>query len=80
MAESMDHDQVAGLILARWPDVSAPWFHDLRRSQKYAPCLGRFVTLDHFFEQTELPGQLTLQSEFTVVESGLHYFNFRRHE
>lgn len=59
MAESMDHDQVAGLIMARWPKVATPWFHDLRRSQKYSPCLGRFVTLDHFFEQTELPGQLS---------------------
>jgi alpha-mannosidase len=60
MAESMDHDQVAGLILARWPDLQAPWFEDLRRSQKYAPCLGRFVTLDRFFETTELPGQLSV--------------------
>lgn len=59
MSESMDHDQVAGLVLARWPEVSAPWFDDLRRSQKYAPCLGRFVTFDRFFEQTELPGQLS---------------------
>ena len=59
LAESMDHDQVAGLILARWPEIEAPWFEDLRRSQKYAPCLGRFVTLDRFFEQTELPGQLS---------------------
>ncbi|MBS0204225.1 MAG: hypothetical protein JSS49_15085 [Planctomycetes bacterium] len=59
MAESMDHDQVAGLIFARWPDVSAPWYEDLRRSQKYAPVLGRFVTLQHFFEATELPGQLS---------------------
>ncbi len=59
MAESMDHDQVAGLIFARWPDVTSPFFEDLRRSQKYAPALGRFVTLDRFFEQTELPGQLS---------------------
>ncbi len=59
MAESMDHDQVAGLIFARWPDVTSPFFEDLRRSQKYAPALGRFVTLDHFFLQTELPGQLS---------------------
>jgi alpha-mannosidase len=60
MSESMDHDQVAGLILARWPEIDAPWFEDFRRSQKYAPCLGRFVTLDRFFEQTELPGQLSV--------------------
>lgn len=56
MSESMDHDQVAGLIFARWPDVSAPWYEDLRRSQKYAPVLGRFVTLKRFFESTEQPG------------------------
>lgn len=60
MSESMDHDQVAGIVLARWPEVSAPWFEDLRRSQKYAPCLGRFITLDRFFEHTELPGQLSV--------------------
>ena len=59
MSESMDHDQVAGLIMARWPKVNEPWFEDLRRTQKYAPCLGRFVTLDRFFEQTELPGQMS---------------------
>lgn len=59
MAESMDHDQVAGIVLARWPKVSEPWFEDLRRTQKYAPCLGRFATLDRFFEQTELPGQMS---------------------
>ncbi|WP_373649919.1 hypothetical protein [Schlesneria sp. DSM 10557] len=57
MAESMDQDHVAGLILARWPDIEAPWYHDLRRSQKYAPCLGRFISFDRFFEETELPGQ-----------------------
>ena len=59
MAESMDHDQVAGLIFARWPDVNAPWYEDLRRSQKYAPVLGRFVTLQHFFASTEQPGHLS---------------------
>jgi len=59
MAESMDHDQVAGLIFARWPDVTSPWFHDLRRTQKYAPVLGRFITLPQFFSTTDLPGHLS---------------------
>ena len=59
MAESMDHDQAAGLVFARWPDVTSPFFEDLRRSQKYAPALGRFVTFDRFFQQTELPGLLS---------------------
>lgn len=59
MAESMDHDQAAAIVLARWPKLNDPWFEDLRRTQKYAPCLGRFVTLDRFFEQTEVPGQMS---------------------
>ncbi len=59
LAESMDNDHVAGLALARWPEVSAPWFHDLRNMQKYAPVLGRFVTLTQFFEVTGSPGRLS---------------------
>ena len=59
LAESMDNDHVAGVALARWPEVSAPWFHDLRNMQKYAPVLGRFVTLAHFFEVTGSPGRLS---------------------
>ena len=58
MSESMDHDQVAVVILARWPDVSAPWFDDLRRMQKFAPALGRMVTLEQYFEQTEATGRM----------------------
>lgn len=59
LAESMDNDHVAAIGLARWPDVSAPWFHDLRNMQKYAPVLGRFVTLNQFFEVTGSPGRLS---------------------
>lgn len=59
LAESMDNDHVAGLALARWPDVSAPWYHDLRNMQKYAPVLGKFVTLSQFFEVTGSPGRLS---------------------
>lgn len=58
LSESMDHDQVAAVILARWPDVSAPWFEDLRRMQKFAPVLGRMVTLEQYFEQTEATGRM----------------------
>lgn len=59
LGESMDNDHVAGLALARWPDVSAPWYHDLRNMQKYAPVLGKFVTLSQFFEVTGSPGRLS---------------------
>lgn len=59
MAESMDDDQVAGLIFARWPEVKAPWFDDLRRMHNYSAVLGRFVTFDDFFQHTDNPGRLS---------------------
>jgi alpha-mannosidase len=58
MAEAMDHDQIAAIGLARWPQVKAPWFFDLQRSQKYAPVLGRFLLLEELFELTGQPSRL----------------------
>lgn len=59
MAESMETDQVAAVVFARWPEVKAPWFDDLRRMHNYAPVLGRFTTLDEFIENTDDPGRLS---------------------
>lgn len=53
MAESMDHDHTAGILFARWPQVESPFLEDLRRMHGYAHVLGRFVTLTHFFDQTD---------------------------
>jgi alpha-mannosidase len=52
LAESMDQDHSAGVIFARWPDLQTPFFGDLQRMARYAPVLGKFETLDTFFEQT----------------------------
>lgn len=65
MAESMEEDQVAAVIFARWPELTTPWFEDFRRMQNYAPCLGRLVTLSEFFEHTDDPGRL---SSYTAGE------------
>jgi alpha-mannosidase len=59
MAESMEEDQVASVIFARWPELTTPWNEDFRRIESYAPCLGRPVTLSGFFEQTDNPGRLS---------------------
>ncbi len=59
MAESMDQDHVATVVLARWPEIESPWLEDLRRIQAYAPVLGRFVTLSDYFQQTDSPGRLS---------------------
>ena len=53
LAETMESDQVAALALARWPETKCPFFEDLRRMQKYAPVLGRFVTFEEYFLNTD---------------------------
>ena len=59
MSESMDHDHVAAVLFARWPEVKSPWFEDLRRMHNYSPVLGRWVTLEDFFEHTDAAGRLS---------------------
>lgn len=65
MAESMQQDQTASVIWARWPEVHSPFWSDFERIHKYAPVLGRFVTFRHFFEQTDDPGR---QSRYEETE------------
>lgn len=59
MSESMDHDHVAAVCFARWPDLRMPWLDDLRRMAKYAPVLGRFSTFAEFFASTETRDRYT---------------------
>lgn len=58
MSESMDHDQTAAIVFARWPELRTPWLEDFRRMQKYAPVLGRFVTFRQLFESGGMSGKL----------------------
>jgi alpha-mannosidase len=59
MSESMDNDHAAGLVFARWPEMRSPWLEDFRRAHRYAPVLGRFVTFEHFFAETDLDGRMS---------------------
>lgn len=63
MAESMQDDQVAGLLFARWPEVQGVWFRDLQRVSEYAPVFGRFATLDDFIQTTDHSGRLSRHDE-----------------
>ena len=56
LGESMDMDHVATLCLAHWPGQVSPWYDDLRRISRYTSALGRFVTVEKYFEETDLPG------------------------
>jgi alpha-mannosidase len=59
MGESMDLDHVATMVFAHWPGQSSVWYRDLRRISSFSPVMGRFVTLEEFFEQTDSAGRLS---------------------
>jgi alpha-mannosidase len=58
MGESMDSDHVATLCLAHWPGQASEWLFDLRRIASYCKALGKFVTIEQYFRETDLPGHL----------------------
>ncbi len=59
LGESIDTDHVATTVFAHWPGQASEWYDDLRRISSYAPALGRFVTLDYYFAETDNAGNLT---------------------
>ncbi|HID24277.1 MAG TPA: hypothetical protein EYP14_18000, partial [Planctomycetaceae bacterium] len=77
LAESMEHDQSAAMAaLFRRPDSETPWLDDLRRMQRYSPCVGRFVTLTEYLREADSSSRLSVfdASEYvspTLQESGL---------
>jgi len=56
MADAMNHDHLACIVLARWPQLKQPWFEDLTRMQQLVPVLGHFSRLDEFLRDTEDSG------------------------
>jgi alpha-mannosidase len=57
LGNSMDLDHVATVVLAHWPGQSSPWYDDLRRVAKYSSVLGKFSTIDDYFQQTSYSSQ-----------------------
>jgi alpha-mannosidase len=62
LSDSMDHDFVATAYFAHWPGQVSCYYRDLRRMAGYAPVLGKFITIERFFRDTEAP---TLYSKFS---------------
>jgi alpha-mannosidase len=58
LGESMDSDHVATLCLAHWPGQASEWLDDLRRIASYSKALGKFVSVEQYFRETDLPGHL----------------------
>ncbi len=71
MAESMQQDQTAAVIFARWPEVRTPFWNDFERIHKYGPVLGRFVTFRDFFEHSDDPGRLSRFQEGEYLSPSL---------
>ncbi len=55
MGESMDMDHVATVCLAHWPGTPSTWYGDLQRIAQYCSALGKFVTIEQYFTDTDLP-------------------------
>ncbi len=59
MGSTMDLDHVATLCYAHWPGRTSPWYDDMRRAAKYNPVLGKFLSLEEYFQGTDMPAHLT---------------------
>ena len=55
MGYSIDRHHVATTLFAHWPGVSSVWYENFRRTFKFAPILGKHVTLDYYFDHTDTP-------------------------
>jgi len=55
LGEALDMDHVATVCFAHWPGQTSPWYEDLRRIARYSPVLGKFLTLDQYFRETDVP-------------------------
>ncbi len=53
LGEAMDGEHVATLAFAHWPQMTSPWYEDLRTIARYGNSLGEFVTVEHYFEETD---------------------------
>ncbi len=62
LGSTMDNDFVATLMFAHWPGRASTFHGDLLRMAKYAPVLGRFVTVDEYFRET---AESSIRSKFS---------------
>jgi alpha-mannosidase len=56
LGETMDMDHVATVCIAHWPGHASRWYDELRRVAKYGVMLGKFVTAEQYFRDTDYPG------------------------
>ncbi len=52
LGHSIQYDHVASLLFAGWPGDESSWYDDLRSTRRYGPVLGKFVTLEDYFDES----------------------------
>jgi alpha-mannosidase len=52
LGRSIQYDHVASLLFAGWPGEECSWYDDLRCTRRYGPVLGKFVTLEDYFDES----------------------------
>jgi alpha-mannosidase len=52
VGDTIAHDHVATIVLAGWPGTQNEYYGDLARAAKYAPVLGKMVTLEDYFRES----------------------------
>lgn len=57
IGESFDASHGAMALFAHWPSRRSIWFDDLLRTTKYGNILGRFVTLEEYFQKASYSGR-----------------------
>jgi len=58
LGATMDVDHVATLFFVHWPGGACTWYYDLRRAARYGSMLGKFVTAQQYFRDTDYPAQV----------------------
>ncbi|MCR9117875.1 MAG: hypothetical protein NXI22_13130 [bacterium] len=80
IGESMDMDHVATICFVHWPGQNSTWLEDLRRISKYCPALGKFVTVDEYFAETDHATQVDRFKAGQYQSPYLKQAVIRRHE
>ena len=59
LGESMDKLPRGHGDLRPLAGEASPWYADLRRIARFTPALGKFVTLEEYFGQTDFSGRIS---------------------
>lgn len=57
LSDAMSLDRVPTVVFAHWPGRECYWYEDMRRIAAYGSVLGKFVTINEYFDETSSAGR-----------------------